>query len=237
MKKKIIAIIPARGGSKGLPGKNIRDLAGKPLIAWTIETALNSKACSRLIVSTDSQDIKKIAQDWGAEVPFIRPKPLASDTATSISVVNHAIKYLQNDGIKETDYMLLLQPTSPLRTGVDIQNAIDLGKSKQAVAVISVTESNYHPCKTHLITQQGVLQKFFKNSSDNERRQDLPLTYAENGAIYLNRISSLLEEQMFIPENKTHPYIMPPERSIDIDTPWDLYVADLILKDPKIIHK
>ncbi len=233
---KIIGLIPARGGSKGLRGKNIRDLVGKPLIAWTIEAALNSKACSRLIVSTDNQDIKKIAQDWGAEVPFIRPKPLASDTATSISVVNHAIEYLQNEGIKKSDYILLLQPTSPLRTEEDIQNAIDLGKSKQAVAVVSVTEPNYHPCKSHMITQQGVLQKFFKNSLDNERRQDLPLAYAENGAIYLNRISSLLEEQIFIPKNKTYPYIMPPEHSIDIDTPWDLYLAELILKKQKIIH-
>lgn len=222
----IIGLIPARGGSKGIPGKNTKNLSGKPLIAWTIEAALKSKVCSRLIVSTDSQEIKKIAQDFGAEVPFIRPKHLASDTATSISVINHAIEYLRNEGIKESDYILLLQPTSPLRNEEDIQNVITIGQSKYAVAVISVTESHYHPCKTHMITPQGVLQRFFKNNSDNERRQDLPIVYAENGAIYLNRISSLVEEQTFIPENKTYPYILPPERSIDIDTSWDLYLAD-----------
>ena len=233
---RIFGIIPARGGSKGIPGKNIKNFAGKPLIAWTIETALKSKTCSRLIVSTDSQDIKKIAQEWGAEVPFIRPKHLASDTATSISVINHAIEYLRNEGIKESDYILLLQPTSPLRNEEDIKNVIEIGQSKHAVAVMSVTEPHYHPCKTHMITPQGVLQRFFKNNSDNERRQDLPQAYAENGAIYLNRISSLLEEQTFIPENKTHPYIMPPERSIDIDTQWDLYLAELILKEQKMVY-
>jgi CMP-N,N'-diacetyllegionaminic acid synthase len=233
----IIGLIPAREGSKGIPGKNIRDLAGKPLIAWTIETALNSKACSRLIVSTDSQDIKTIAQDWGAEVPFIRPDHLANDTATSISVVNHAIEFLRNDGTKESDYILLLQPTSPLRKEEDIQKVIDIGQLKDAVAVISVTEPSYHPCKTHMITPKGVLQRFFKNNSDNERRQDLPLAYAENGAVYLNRISSLTKEQTFIPKNKTYPYIMPPERSIDVDTLWDLYLAELILKDQTVMHK
>lgn len=232
----IIGLIPARGGSKEIPGKNIKNLAGKPLIAWTIEAALNNKICSRLIVSTDDQDIKKIAQNWGADVPFIRPKTLASDTATAISVVYHAIEYLQNDGIKESDYILLLQPTSPLRTGEDIKNAIDLGKSKQAVAVISVTVPPYHPCKTHMITHQGILQRFFVNNSDNERRQDLPPAYAENGAIYFNKISSLLEEKTFLPENKTHAYIMPPERSIDIDTLWDFWLVEQILNNQKIIQ-
>ena len=229
----IIGLIPARGGSKGIPGKNIKDLAGKPLIAWTIEVALNSKVCSRLIVSTDSQEIKKIANEWGAEVPFIRPKPLASDTATSISVVNHAIGYLRNEGIKESDYILLLQPTSPLRNEEDIQNAITIGKSKHAEAIISVTEAHNHPYKTHMITPKGVLQRFFKNNSDNERRQDLPPAYAENGAVYLNKISSLLEKKTFIPENQTFPYIMPINRSLDIDNPWDLYLAELILRDKK----
>jgi len=233
----IIGLIPARAGSKGIPGKNIKILSGKPLIAWTIEAALRSKTCSRLIVSTESETVKKISQEWGAEVPFIRPQHLASDTTTSISVINHAIEYLLNEGFKESDYILLLQPTSPLRNEVDIQNAITIGQSKHAIAVISVTEPQYHPCKTHIITPQGVLQRFFKNHSDNERRQNLPTTYAENGAIYLNRISSLTEEQTFIPENKTHPYIMPPERSIDIDTPWDLHLAELILKDQKEVYE
>ena len=227
----IIGLIPARGESKGIPGKNIKRLAGKPLIAWTIETALNSKACSRLIVSTDSQVIRKISEDWGAEVPFIRPKQLASDTATSIAVVNHSIEYLRNEGINESDYLLLLQPTSPLRNEEDILKVIEIRQLKHAEAVISVTEPQYHPYKTHIITQKGILKRIFKANYDNERRQDLPLTYAENGAIYLNSISSLLKKQTFIPENLTHPYIMPIERSIDIDTPWDFYLAELILKD------
>jgi CMP-N,N'-diacetyllegionaminic acid synthase len=233
----IIGLIPARGGSKGIPKKNIRDLAGKPLIAWTIGTALKSKVCSRLIVTTEDPEIMNISREWGAEVPFIRPKHLAGDATTSIAVIHHAIEYLLKEGAKESDYILLLQPTSPLRNEGDIKNVIEIGRSKHAVAVLSVTESPYHPCKMHLITTHGVLKRFVKNNSaDNVPRQNLPKVYAENGAVYLNRISSLLEEKTLIPENKTHPYIMPFERSIDIDTLWDFYLAELILKDQKNIR-
>ena len=229
--KDIIGIIPARGGSKGIPGKNIRNLAGKPLISWTIETALNSKACSRLIVSTDNQNIVKIAQDWGAEVPFIRPEYLSGDTAESISLVHHAIEYLLDEGIKKSDYILLLQPTSPLRIAKDILNSIDIAQSKNAFAVVSVTDSPSHPYLTKKITKDGILEDFIIGNFDNMRRQDMPPAYALNGAIYLNKISSLLEEKTFLPKNKTVPYIMPLDRSLDIDTQWDLHLADLILRD------
>jgi len=227
----IIGLITARGGSKGIQGKNIRVLAGKPLIAWTIDAAQKSKACSRLIVSTDSQDIKKIAQDWGAEVPFIRPEDLSGDTSKSISVVHHAINYLLSKGIKESDCILLLQPTSPLRTGNDIKNAIKISQSKHADAVVSVTDSPSHPYLAKKISSEGIINSFFNEKFDNIRRQDLPPSYVTNGAIYLNKISSILEENTFLPENKTYAYLMPPERSVDIDTPWDLYLAELILRD------
>lgn len=227
----IIGLIPARGGSKGIPGKNIKNLAGKPLIAWTIEAALNSKTCSRLIVSTDNLDIKKIAQDWGAEVPFIRPENLSGDTVESILVAHHAINYLLSEGMQKSDYILLLQPTSPLRDEQDIKNVIDIGQLQQAEAVMSVTECPYNPYKTHTISHQGVLQRFITKTFDNVPRQNLPSVYVENGAVYLNRISSLIEKKTFIPENKTVPYIMPLDRSLDIDTPWDLYLAELILHE------
>lgn len=227
----IIGLITARGGSKGIPGKNIKNLAGKPLIAWTIEAALNSKTCSRLIVSTDSQDIKKIALDWGAEVPFIRPEVLSGDTTDSISVAHHAIHYLMSEGIQESDYILLLQPTSPLRDEEDIKNVVTIGQSQQAESVMSITECPYNPYKTHIISPKGLLSRFITNTYDNVPRQNLPLIYVENGAVYLNKISSLLEKKTFIPENKTLPYIMPIERSLDIDTHWDLYLAELILRD------
>jgi CMP-N-acetylneuraminic acid synthetase len=230
-----LALIPARGGSKGIPGKNIRDLVGKPLIAWTIETALNCKVCSKVVVSTDNQKTMAIARDWGAEVPFIRPEHLSRDDATSISVVHHAIEYFLTIGFNKSDYILLLQPTSPLRTADDIKNAIDIAQSKQADAVVSVTSAPSHPYLTKKITPLGILNGFLDGKFDNIRRQDLPPAYALNGAIYLNKISSLLEENTFLPENKTYAYVMPPERSIDIDTSWDFYLAELILKDQKIL--
>jgi len=234
----ILALIPARGGSKGIPEKNTRDLAGKPLIAWTIETALNSNVCSKIVVTTENQKIIAIAQDWGAEVPFIRPEHLSGDEATSISVVQHAIEYFLTIGFDKSDYILLLQPTSPLRATEDIKNAVDIAQSKQADAVVSVTDAPSHPYLTKKINPTGMLQSFFDEKFDNIRRQDLPPAYALNGAIYLNRISSLIEEKTFLPENKTYAYIMPPERSIDIDTPWDLRLAELIITDQKIsLHK
>lgn len=226
---RIIGIIPARGGSKGIPEKNIRDLAGKPLIAWTIEAALKSNVCSRIIVSTDNQKIMDVARHWGAEVPFIRPDHLSTDTSTSVSVIQHAIDFLFSEGIQESDYILLLQPTSPLREDTDIKNVVDIARSKHAEAVVSVTESHFHPQKALIITHQGNLQRYFTNKYDNVRRQDIPPAYAENGAVYLNRISTFLKEKTFLPQNKTTPYIMPPERSMDIDTLWDLRLAELII--------
>lgn len=231
---RIIGIIPARGGSKGIPEKNIRDLAGKPLVAWTIEAALKSNVCSRIVVSTDNHKIMAVAQHWGAEVPFIRPDHLSTDTSTSISVVQHAIDFLFSEGIQESDYILLLQPTSPLRDDTDIKNVVDIAQSKHAEAVVSVTEAHFHPHKALVVTPHGKLQRYFTNKYDNVRRQDLPLAYVENGAIYLNRISLFLKEKTFLPQNKTFPYIMPPDRSMDIDTLWDLHLAELIIKEKKV---
>lgn len=228
---KIIGLITARGGSKGVPGKNIKELVGKPLIAWTIESALNSRVCSKLIVSSDDNEILNVAREWGAEVPFIRPPHLAGDKTTSIEVIFHAIEYLQDEGFKESDYILLLQPTSPLRTVDDIKNAINIAKLKQADAVVSVIDAPSHPFMVKKINPDGILNSFFKNDFNNGRRQDLPSAYALNGAIYLNKISSLLKEKTFLPENKTYAYLMPPERSIDIDTLWDFHLSKLIIED------
>lgn len=232
---KIIGLIPARGGSKGIPGKNIRNLAGKPLIAWTIEAVLRCKACNRVIVSTDSPEIAHIAHDWGAEVPFTRPENLSDDNSDSIGLAIHSINYLLENGIKKSDYLLLLQPTSPLRIELDILNAIEIMKTKNASAIVSVTEAPSHPYKVKKISSEGIISDFNNLHFDNIRRQDLPPAYAINGAIYLNQISSILEEKSFMPINKTYAYIMPPERSIDIDTPWDFYLSELIIRD-NIIH-
>jgi CMP-N,N'-diacetyllegionaminic acid synthase len=226
----IIGLITARGGSKSVPGKNIKLLAGKPLIAWTIEVALRCKDLSRIIVSTDDEKIAEVARQWGAEVPFIRPPELSQDDSSHISVVLHAIRWLEEKEGYCPDYIMLLQPTSPFRTTADIQQAINLAKDRDAVAVASVSNTKTHPYLCKRILDDGALTEFMKTDIEYLRRQVFPAAYVENGAIYLSKRSSLLQDQVFLPEG-TIAYVMPEERSLDIDTPWDWYMAELILKD------
>jgi CMP-N,N'-diacetyllegionaminic acid synthase len=232
MMTSIIGIIPARGGSKGIPRKNIKTIAGRPLIDWTIGAALDSRSLDRVIVSTDDAEIARVAEDCGAEVPFIRPKKIASDSATSFSVVDHAVTWLINDGLATPDSVMLLQPTSPLRTAEDICGAITLRRKMNAPAVVSVCETGSHPCLIKKIDKKGRLENYSQNCPEFTRRQDLPKAYILNGALYLNSWAALSREQNFIPEG-TGAYIMPPERSIDIDTPLDFALAELLLKRVK----
>lgn len=226
---KIIGLITARGGSKAILGKNIKPLANKPLLAWTIEVALQCKEISRLIVSTDDPKIADVALQWGAEVPFMRPIDLAQDNSSHISVVLHTIYWLEEKEGFCPDYIMLLQPTSPCRNVEDIQRSIQLALKYDAVAVVSVCEAAKHPYKTHKITKNGTLEYFLPSTIEYKNRQSLPKVYDENGAIYLNKCASLLRDRTFLPPG-TIAYIMPPERSLDIDTPWDFYVADLVLR-------
>jgi CMP-N,N'-diacetyllegionaminic acid synthase len=224
----ILALIPARGGSKGVPGKNIKTMAGKPLIAWTISAAQDVRSL-RTMVSTDDEDIARISRQYGASVPFMRPADLSTDTAGSVDVVLHALDWLHvNEGFSP-EFILLLQPTSPLRTSADIQAAMELQKKKNANAVVSVCPAA-HPV-SWLIDMQGDGKVMTSPDANREsRRQDANLQYQLNGAMYLVRTSAFYEERKFITQN-TFAYVMPPERSIDIDSPWDFYLADLILKD------
>jgi len=226
---KIIGLITARGGSKSVPGKNIKLLAGKPLIAWTIEVALQCTGLSRLIVSTDDEKIAEVARRWGAEVPFIRPAELAQDSSSHISVVLHTIHWLEEKEGFCPDYIMLLQPTSPFRTVEDMMNAIRLAKDKHAIAVIGVCEAAKHPYKTYRINENDTLEYFIPSNIGYKCRQALPKVYEENGAIYLNKSTSLLRDQTFLPEGAIA-YVMPQERSHDVDTPWDFNVADLVLR-------
>ena len=229
--KNVLGLITARGGSKGIPGKNIRSLAGKPLIAWTIEAAQKSGCLARIAVSTDDEAIAAVARDWGAEVPFMRPVKLAEDTSSHISVVEHALNWFLEHENYTPDYLLLLQPTSPLRVPEDIQAAVELAEARDAVGVVSVVESHPHPYLSKRIQPDGALADLITvENIPYLRRQDLPLVYSLNGAIYLGRPGALLKERTFMPKG-TLAYIMPPERSLDVDTPWDLYMIDLILKD------
>jgi CMP-N,N'-diacetyllegionaminic acid synthase len=228
---RILGIIPARGGSKGIPRKNIKMIAEKPLIAWTIESALESHELDRLIISTDDREIANVAKEWGAETPFLRPANISTDTATSFSVVKHTLEWLKNESGYIPDYCMLLQPTSPLRSKEDIRGICDLLRENSVDAIVSVCESPVHPYHIKKILENGTIQNFCEIHSSPLRRQDFPPAVSVNGAIYLNRTSTILDEETFLPENKTYAYVMPIERSLDIDTPWDFHLAELILKN------
>lgn len=227
---KTVALIPARGGSKGIPQKNVYPVAGKPLIGWTIELARGCSEISRVIVSTDDQKIADVSLKFNAEVPFLRPAHLASDDTPGIIPVLHAVQWLLNIEKYQFDAVLLLQPTSPLRENQDIETAIDLMAKKDANSIVSVTESPSHPYWTKKIDENGLLLNFLDLDTIPTRRQDLPSAYSLNGAIYLIKVDALCSSRSFYPE-KTYGYIMPQERSLDIDTPWDMHLADLVLKE------
>ena len=228
-----LAFIPARGGSKRLPGKNIKLLGGKPLIAWTIEAALKSKQIKQVIVSTDDTRIAAVARRYGAEVPFMRPARLAQDASTHIAVVVHALQQLKQE---TPSYVMLLQPTSPLRSAQDIDGAVALALKRKADAVVGVHEMPVHPFLARTLTKQGTLKKMIQDRLRYRRKQSLPLVYAPNGSLYLIRTDVLLRQQTFFPK-KTYPWVMPPQRSLDVDTPWDFELVDLIFKNKKKILK
>jgi len=224
--KKVLAIIPARGGSKRLPGKNIMDLNGKPLIAWTIEAAKKSQYIDKLIVSTDDEKISTISKKYGAEVPFIRPKELSSDTANSIDVIFHAINFYKEKSI-EFEYILLLQPTSPLRITKDIDNAFKM-ISNDTKALVSVCETEHSPLWSNTLPDDLSMKDFIRPKIKNKRSQDLPKYYRLNGAIYISKIEYLKENNGFLGKN-TKAFIMPQERSVDIDSEVDYEICKIII--------
>lgn len=231
----VVGVIPARSSSKSIPRKNIAMVAGKPLIAHTIQAALDAKLIDRVIVSTDSQEIADMARSFGAEVPFLRPPELAQDDTPGIEPIIHAARWLNNNDDYHPDYVMVLQPTSPLRTAEDIEAAVQLAQKQQADSVVSVCPVHQHPYWMKRITDDGRLVDFLSLGTDYTRRQDLPPVYALNGAIYLVRCEVLLEHKTFYTDH-TYAYVMPPERSLDIDTLQDLYLAGLILKE-KMKHE
>ena len=229
--KRILAVIPARGGSKGLPGKNIRDLAGKPLIAWSIDAARQSKYVDEVIVSTDCAETARIAKACGGNVPFIRPSALATDEAKGIDVIAHALDW-RNETSPQIDLVLVLQPTSPLRTHQDIDQAIELLFKKEARSMVSVCPVEHHPWWMNVLPENHSMKDFLRPELINTNRQQLPPYYRLNGAIYLADISFLKQTRSFIADG-TFAYLMPPENSIDIDTLLDFRLAELLLNDRK----
>lgn len=222
----MIAIIPARGGSKGLPGKNIKLLNGKPLIAYTIEAALHSKKITRVIVSTDDAKIAEISKKYGAEIPFMRPSFLASDNAKSIDVYNYTIERLQKEEKIEINEIVVLQPTSPLRTYKHIDEAIDIYLKKNADSVISYCKEN-HPIFWHkFINEDGGFENIF--SEDYQKnRQDIRATYYPNGALYVFK-KHILSEGIYYNDN-SFVYVMERKYSVDIDTQDDFEYCEYLI--------
>ena len=237
---KNIAIITARSGSKGLPHKNIKLLAGKPLIAWSIEAALESEMFDTVMVSTDSEEYAEIAREYGAEVPFLRSEATSQDNSNSWDVVAEVIDEYRKLG-REFDTLMLLQPTSPLRSGEDIKGAYEFLKEKGGKAVIGACECEFNPllaCQFGPSLSFGndkhtVREAFDKeyNLNDNTylRRQALPNFYRANGSMYLVDVKKF-EENHYIYDEYCYAYIMPQENSIDVDTELDFVIAEAVLR-------
>ncbi len=219
-KKKILAIIPARGGSKGIPKKNIVLVGGKPLIAWTIEAAKKSKHIDKIVVSSDDDGILAIGARFKAQ-PIKRPARLATDTATPEPLIFQVMAYLKAKESYIPDIIVYLQPTSPLRDAGDIDSSIELILNKKATAVISVCELEKKYLKTFVTKKSGYLKGSVNNKYPFMNRQQLPSIYMPNGAVYvITRKEFIKTGRLF--SNKTVPYIMTPERSFDLDTMDDL---------------
>lgn len=226
-KQKILALIPARGGSKGIKDKNIISLAGKPLIAYSIEAAKKSKYIDSIVVTTDSEKIAEVAKRYGARVPFLRPAELAADTSKTIDAVLHAIKTLKSMG-ENYDTLVLLQPTQPLRTTDDIGKAIELYYESGENGLVSISSVDDSPLLIRSIDEDGKLINLLSQNSTC-RRQDMPNYYKVNGCIYINKIDEINENTSFN-DNKV-PFIMDKEHSIDIDELSDLWMAECYLKN------
>lgn len=224
---KVLGLITARGGSKGLPRKNILSVGGKPLLVWTVEAALAARSLGHVVLSTDDDEIMAVAKTAGCNVPFRRPPELADDMAKSIDVVLHAL-----DQLPSFDYIVLLQPTSPLRTSEDIDSAFNLMLRNGAPSCVSVTEVEESPYWMYRVTDKNRLQRLLAPIDGGTRRQDLPPIYALNGAIYAARVDWLRRTKSFVGE-ETIAYQMPRERSIDIDTHGDFMAFRSIVERPQ----
>ena len=232
MSERVLAVIPARGGSKGVPRKNIRNLCGKPVIVWTIETALAAgDDLHRVIVSTDDPEIAVTAKAFGAEAPFMRPAELATDEAPGLPVIRHAVKFVEEEEGTPVDWVLILQPTAPFRNADDITEALRLAREGGCDSVISVTRVlAEHPILMKKIENDRLLP-YCIEEKEGTRRQDYdPPAYIRNGAIYLTRRDVLMEDDSIWGE-VIRPYVMPEERSYDIDSERDFRLVELVMRE------
>jgi N-acylneuraminate cytidylyltransferase/CMP-N,N'-diacetyllegionaminic acid synthase len=225
---KVLGLIPARGGSKGLPRKNLLPLMERPLIAWTIEQAKASKYLDRIVVSTEDTEIADIARKFGAEVPFMRPAHMATDRAAVIDAIFYTLDLAnKSDGIY--DVIVLLQPTSPLRTTADIDVSIELLFLKNAGAVVSVCKTEHHPYWSNTLPPDHCMKDFISQENEHKNRQEFPIYYRLNGAIFAASCDYLEKNSSFFGD-ETFAYIMPQDRSVDIDSIIDFRLAEVLMQ-------
>lgn len=229
--KEVLGIIPARGGSKRLPRKNLLPLAGRPLIAHTIEAGLRSPYIDELVVSTDDPEIAEIARSLGAQVPFLRPAELARDTSGNFELIEHALFFYRQSQHREFSHVVYLQPTSPLRDSGEIDRAVQLLKERQADAVISVSEPDHSPLWCNTLPGDLSMKGFLREDVKYQRSQDLERYYRLNGAIYLISTARLLAERTFFISDNIYAHVMPPEKSVDVDTLIDLKLCEILLQN------
>lgn len=221
----LLALIPARGGSKGIPRKNILPFCGKPLLQWSIDAALAANCVDQVVVSTEDPVIAALATQCGAEVPFKRPPELAIDSAPGIGVVLHALEQLPS-----VSDLLLLQPTSPLRTAADIEAIVSFRSKCKSDAAVSITRSFKHPAWMYNISKGNYLQPLFNSAEPHAQRQQLQPAYVLNGALYLASRDFLIRERGFLRDD-TVGFVMHPERSVDIDTSLDWKWAEFLAEN------
>lgn len=225
----ILALIPARAGSKRLPGKNIKILLGKPLIAWIIECAKKSRYIDKIVVSTDCKKIANIAMQYGAQIPFMRPAKLAVDKAKSIDVVTHAVNWLKING-NSYDILILLQPTSPLRRVEDINRSIELLFEHNAKSIVSVCKCEHFPVGVNTLPQDLCMKDFMMTEWRGKNKYSSSQFYRLNGAIYAAFCDYIIDKNCFFGDN-TYAYIMPEECSVDIDREIDFKFVEFLVKE------
>ena len=232
----ILGVIPARGGSKSVPRKNITPLFGRPLIAYTIAAAQQSKTLTHFLLSSDDDEIIAVAKKYGAPVPFIRPADLATDQAPTLPVVQHAVHFMEKQEEIRIDYVVLLQPTTPMRTAEDIDAVIEKLVSTGADSVVSVCDVDaYHPARMRQIIDDQLVELPIREPKEMARRQDLAPVYIRNGAVYAVKRDLVIEGNSMI-GTVSRPYVMPVEQSVNIDSLLDLLMAQHLMREEDYEH-
>lgn len=224
-----LAIIPARSGSKRLPNKNIKELCGKPLMAWSIEVGLKSKCIDTVMVNTDSLEYAQIAKSYGAEIPFLRPQELGGDMSNSFDVIYHTIDFYKNQLSQQFDYIVFLQPTSPFRDTQLVDNMCKWVVDNNIDSCVSVSLCEHPPLWSNTLPEDKNMKDFLSQDVLGKRSQDLPKYYRINGVLYIAKITHLIENKGFM-SPETYAYEIPQKYAVDIDTELDFEYAEFILK-------